>query len=141
LKATESILKGLQAKYVFIFFHLVVFFYSLGLEFVAPSVGKMYGKFSCRETCLVVHKNLCIHFLHFWFFNKIFMHNYIHMWKTTTTMKNIIIWIIQCLSLNFIPFRFCIWKIANKVPKSYNEKLVPWLWMCLQPIFYHPIII
>jgi hypothetical protein len=34
-----------------IFFHLVDFFYSLGLEFVAPSVDKMCRKFSCKKTC------------------------------------------------------------------------------------------
>jgi len=47
LKVTESILKGLQAIFYFFFTHLVDFFYSLGLEFVAPSVGK----FSCKERC------------------------------------------------------------------------------------------
>jgi hypothetical protein len=97
--------------------HLVDFLYSLGLEFVAPNVGKMCIKFSCKETCYVVYKNLCIHFLHFWFFKYIFMHNYIRMWKTTTTtIKNIIIWIIQYFSLKCIPFRFCIWKIAKTKP-------------------------
>ncbi len=33
------------------FFHLVNFFYSLSLEFVAPSARKMCKKFSCKETC------------------------------------------------------------------------------------------
>jgi hypothetical protein len=37
----------------------------------------------------------------------------IHMWKIITTMKIIIIWIIQHLSLKFIPFRFYIWKIGK----------------------------
>jgi hypothetical protein len=31
--------------------HLVDFLYSLGIEFVAPSVGKMCKKFSCKRTC------------------------------------------------------------------------------------------
>jgi len=52
-------------------------------------------------------------------FTKIFMHNYIHMWKITTTMKIIIIWIIQYLSLKFIPFKFYVWKIAKT--KSLNH--------------------
>jgi hypothetical protein len=46
----DTIMKGLQAKW-FLFFHLVDFFYSLGLEFVAPSAEKMCKKFSCKETC------------------------------------------------------------------------------------------
>jgi hypothetical protein len=83
------------------------------LKICGPNARKMCMKFSCKETCSVVYKNLCIHFSHVWFFNKIFMHNYIHMWKTTTTMKTIILWIIQYLSLKFIAFRFCIWKIAK----------------------------
>jgi hypothetical protein len=59
------------------FFHLIDFLYSLNLEFVAPSISKMFLKFSCKKTCEVVYKNLCIHFLFFWIFTKIFMHNYI----------------------------------------------------------------
>jgi len=62
---------------------------------------------------------LCIHFLCFWFFTKIFMHNYIHMWKITTTMKLIIIWILQCLS-----FKFYIWKIVKT--KSLNLVVKNW---------------
>jgi hypothetical protein len=97
---------------------LVDFLYSLGLEFMAPNVGKMCKKFSCNKTYQVVHKNLWIHFLHFWFFTKIFMHNYMRMWKITTNMKIIIIWIIQYLSLKFILLRFYFLKIAKT--KSLN---------------------
>jgi hypothetical protein len=79
---------------------------------VASNVSKMCTKFSCKKTCEVLYKSF-LHFLHFWFFIKIFMHNYIHMWKITTIMKIIIIWIIQYLSLQFISFRFYIWKIAK----------------------------
>jgi len=71
---------------------------------------------------------LCIHFLHFWFFNKVFMHNYTHMWKITITMKMIIIWIIQYLSLKFISFRFCIWKITKT--KSFNLVVKKWYPNC-----------
>jgi len=49
-------------------------------------------------------------------FTKIFMHNYILMWKITTTMKIIMIWIIQYLSLTFILYRFDIWKITKQSP-------------------------
>ncbi len=63
-------------------------------------------------------------FFAFLAFNKIFMHNYIHMWKTTTTMKTIIIWIIQYLSLKFIPFRFCICRIAKT--NSLNSMAKKW---------------
>ncbi len=41
-----------------------------------------------------------------------------YMWKITTNMKIIIIWIIQYLSFIFIPFIFYIWKIAKT--KSLN---------------------
>ncbi len=88
---------------------MVDFLYSLGLDLVAPSVGNM-----CMKTRQVVYKNLCIHFMHLWIFTKILMHNYILMWKITTTMKINIIWIIQYFSLKFILGRFCIWKITKK---------------------------
>jgi hypothetical protein len=52
-------------------------------------------------------------FFMYFFFTKIFMHNYIRMWKITTTMKHIVIGIIQYLSLKFIPFGFYIWKIVK----------------------------
>jgi hypothetical protein len=41
------------------------------------------------------------------------MPTYICMWKITTTMQIIIIWIIQYFSLKFISCRFYIWKIAK----------------------------
>ncbi len=52
-------------------------------------------------------------FFHFWFFTKIFMHNYICIWKIITTTQIIIIWIIQYFSLKLISFRFYIWKISK----------------------------
>jgi hypothetical protein len=97
---------------------------TLGLQLVAPSVGKMCKKFSCQKICQAVNKSLCTHFFHFWFFSKIFMHNYICMWKITTTMKMIIIWIIQYVSLKFIPFKLYIWKIVKtkSLIESYVQK-------------------
>jgi hypothetical protein len=37
--------------FIYLFIYLVDFFYSASLEFVAPNVGKMCRKFSCKETC------------------------------------------------------------------------------------------
>jgi len=127
LKATTSILKGQQGKWFF-FFHLVGFLYPLALEFATPSVNKMCRKFSCKKTCKVVYKSLCTYFLHLWFFTKIFMHNYVHMWKITTTMKIIIIWIMQYFSLKFIPFSFYIWKIVKT--KSLSPVVKKWYLDC-----------
>jgi len=50
LKDLKSIMKGQQGKWFF-FSHLVDLLYPLSLEFVASSVGKMYKKFSCKNTC------------------------------------------------------------------------------------------
>jgi hypothetical protein len=40
----------------------------------------------------------------------------------------IMIWIIQYLSLKFIPFKFCIWKIAKT--KSLNHVAKQWYHDC-----------
>jgi hypothetical protein len=59
---------------IFIFFHLVDFLYSLGLDCVAPSVGntpRKHVKFFIKIYVVI----FCI----FSFFTKIFIHNYIHM--------------------------------------------------------------
>jgi hypothetical protein len=109
---------------ILFFLRFGYFLYSLSLKFVTPSVSNMCRKFSCKKTCQVFLKSLCIHFLYFWFFTKIFMHNYIRMWKITTTMKIIIIWIIQYLSLKFIPFRFYIFNIAKI--KSLSPMVKKW---------------
>jgi len=50
------------------------------------------------------------------------MHNYICMWKITTTMQIIIIWIIKYFSLKFIPCRFYIWTIAKTKSLSHVLK-------------------
>jgi hypothetical protein len=50
------------------------------------------------------------------------MRNYIRMWKITTTMQIIIIWIIKYFSLKFIPCRFYIWKIAKTKSLSHVFK-------------------
>ncbi len=73
-------------------------------------------------TRLRIYSTKCLHFLHFWFFTQIFIHNYICMWKITTTMKIIIILIIQYFSLKFIPFRFYIWKITKTKSLSLVSK-------------------
>jgi hypothetical protein len=136
-------------------YHLVDFLYSLGLEFVALSVGNMSKNISCKTTCQIVYKGICTHFLHLWFFTKMFMHNYICVWKITTTMQMIIIWIIQYFSLIIIPCKLYIWKIAETksfnfvsrkwypnreyalvflhkficIKKMWNSKIVGWLWI------------
>jgi hypothetical protein len=126
LKAIESILKGQQGKWFF-FPHLVDILYSLSLEFVVPSVGKMWRKFSCKKACQVVYKSLYTHFLHFWFLTKISMHNYICMWQNHHHHENII-WIIQYLSFKFILFKFYIWKIIKT--KSLNLMVKKWYLDC-----------
>jgi hypothetical protein len=107
---------------IFLVGHLLEYLCSLGLEFVALSVGNMCNEFWYKKTCLVVLKILCTHFRHLWFFTKIFMHNYIRMWKITTTMQIIIILIIQYFSLKFIQCRFYIWKITKTKSLSIVSK-------------------
>ncbi len=110
MKVTKSILKGQQGKWFF-FFQFGSFFVFIKLRICGP-LTKCARNFHARKH-VKLHIKLCIHFLCFWFFTKIFMHNYIHMWKITTTIKLIIIWIIQYLSFKFIPFRFYIWNIVK----------------------------
>jgi hypothetical protein len=93
------------------------FFVFINLKIASPSVDNMCKKFSCEKICHVIYKSLYIHFLHFLFFTKIFMHYYIHMWKITTTMQ-----IIKYFSLKFIRCRFYIWKIAKTKPLSHVSK-------------------
>jgi hypothetical protein len=53
------------------------------------------------------------------------------MWKITTTMKVIKIWIIQYFLLQFIPFKFYMWKIAKKKSLSLVfKKGYLRLWTC-----------
>jgi hypothetical protein len=115
LKAIESILKGYQGKMILFFFHLVEFFYSLGLEILAPNVSIMGKKHFMQENMLSCIQKLIYSFFAFIIFTKIFMHNKIRMWKITTPMKITIISIIQYYSIKFIPCRFYIWKMIKKM--------------------------
>jgi hypothetical protein len=58
------------------------------------------------------------------FLPKVLMHNYICMWKITTTIWIIIIWIIQILTLKLSPCRFRIWVHleSNKPKRVLNHK-------------------
>jgi hypothetical protein len=89
------------------------FFIFNKLRICGPKCWKHVQEIFMQKICQVVYKNLCTHFLHYWFFIKIFMHNYIHMWQMTTTMQMIIIWIIQYVSFKFIPCKFNIWKTTK----------------------------
>jgi hypothetical protein len=71
-----------------------------------------------RKHVKMYTKDYVFIFLHFWFFTKIFMHSYIHMWKITTTMKIIIIWIINTFQLNL----FHLNSIFRRL-----KKLNPWV--------------
>jgi hypothetical protein len=53
-----------------------------------------------KNICLVDFKSPFFHFLHFYLHTKIFMHNYVCMWKIITTTWIILYWTIQ-----FFPFK------------------------------------
>ncbi len=128
MKATNSILKRQQRKKFFFLCNLdFIFFVFTSLKICGSKCQQNVQKNFMQKTYI----KPCIHFLHFWFFTKIFIHNYIHMWKITTTMKVIKIWIIQYFLLQFIPFKFYMWKIAKKKSLSLVfKKGYLRLWTC-----------
>jgi hypothetical protein len=117
-----------------LFFHLVDFLYSLGLKFVAQVPTKRLRNFHVRKHVKLYIKTYVFTCCISGFLTKYLCIIIYGCEKPTATMKIIIIWIIQYLSLKFILFRFCIWKIAK--PKSFNLVAKKWYPDCEYALVY-----
>jgi hypothetical protein len=113
LKATKSILKAQQAKWFF-FSPIWLIFCIHRFRICDPKVStKCAGNFHAKKHVKLYIKTYVFIFCISDFLPKIFMHNYICMWKIIT---------IQYLSLKFIPFRFHSWKIKKTKSMSFVFK-------------------